>query len=443
MFTSLLLSLLICANGVESRPSAPSEPLSATAPTTITGPSTAAAPLQDRADPTRQADPDPAAVERGEQVLRDLLVAAGSRPNLPGAWGEHLLWYDVAGLRYDALQIYRTRVMRPGERWRINHLEPRLLFANGSGRGYLLRELVTAANVQGQFRPQFRREIGDGDVYWCEVDGLSLRDNERAGLNASKVMLGEYFFGLMPHSLTLFSPQIWWLRNERLGDRPHEVYRLVLPAPFEAEFGHASAEFDMYVDPRTKRVSELRFPDPIQEDVSVIVRYSDWARVPATPAQLALWRTRLRETIAAQSDIIGEDGVEAFTALLDDPEGGLLPTGLVLPSRRSVLDDRGGHDREFLSADFQFESLPDAALARPWQTGQVWSSPYRSDFFDPDPADEGGSAGLNQRPGESNGRKDARDKDAGGKDAGGKDTGGKDTGDKDTDSKDTGGNRRE
>ena len=131
----------------------------------------------------------------------------------------------------------------------------------------------------------------------------------------------------------------------------------------------------------------------------MIVRYSDWARVDASPAQLDLWRTRLEQTIAAQIDIIGEDGVEAFTALLGNPEGGLLPTSLVLPSRRSVLDDRGGHDREYLSADFHFETLPSAALERPWQTGRVWSSPYRSDFFDPDPEGDGGPAGLGARPG--------------------------------------------
>ncbi|QDU84875.1 hypothetical protein Pla163_19930 [Planctomycetes bacterium Pla163] len=394
MFTSLLLTFLACAHSFDTVAPAAAAVATSTANASF-------GPHQERAGQPRQQEPDPLAVERGEVALRDILVAAGSRPNLPGTWQEHLLWYDVAGVRYDALEVYRTRVMRPGERWRINHLEPRFLFANGAGRGYLLRELVTTSDVQGQYRPQFRREIGDGDVYWCEVDGVSLRENERAGLNASKVMLGEYFFGLMPHSLTLFSPQIWWLRNERLGERPHEVYRLVLPAPFEAEYGHASAEFDLYLDPRTKRISELRFPDPVAPNVTVIVRYSDWARVEASPEQLELWRTRLAETIGAQSDIIGEDGVEAFTALLDDPEGGLLPTGLVLPSRRSVLDDRGGHDREFLSADFHFEPLPTSALERPWQTGRVWTSPYRSDFFDPDPSGEGGPAGLDARPGGS------------------------------------------
>lgn len=368
----------------------------------LAAPAATSATQEDRRRPQRGAqrgtEGDREAVARGERALRDLLVAAGSRPNLPGEWREHVLWYDVAGLRYDSIEILRTRLKQPGAKWRLNHLEPRFFFANGQGRGYLLRELVAPAAERGEFRASFRREVGAGDVYWVEVDGASLRDNEQACLNAQKVMLGEYFYGLMPHSLALFDPQLVWLRNERLEGRPHEVYRLELPAPFEAEFGHASAVFTMYVDPQRNRISQLRFPDPLNENLSVIVEYSSWVRVPVSGAQRDLFVQRLAGTIAGQRDVLGDDGVEALTALLADPDGGLVPTQMLLPSRRSVRDELGGHDREFLAADFRFQPTPDAAFERPWQTGRVWESPWRSDFFDPDDGAEPDDRGAPRTP---------------------------------------------
>jgi|GEM_PF-5216724 len=383
------------ASSSEARPSR--TPASAAATTTL------AAPSAQEAGPRRkpQQEPDPEAVQRGERALRDILVAAGSRPNLPGAWNDHLLWYDVEGLRYDSLEILRTRLLRPGAKWRLNHFEPRFFFGNGEGRGYLLRELAAPATMQGEYRAAFRREVGAGDVYWAEFDGQSLRSNEEACLNAQKFMLGEYFFGYMPHSLTLFDPSLVYLRNERLDGRPHEVYRLQLPGPFLAEWGHASDVFTVFVDPASNRITELRFPDPLHDGVSVIVHYSNWQPVEVPERQLNAFKERLTGTIEGQREVLGDDGVEALVGLLDDPEGGLLPTRLLLPSRRAVRDDRGGRDREFLCADFQFEPLPEEALERPWQTGRVWISPWRSDFFDSDPTEgAGGERGADGRGGD-------------------------------------------
>jgi len=383
MLRSLVLASLF-AGGIAfaANQSAPAQGPAGGAATQTVGqekPATAGA-RQERA-PQR---PDAEALEKGRVELNKILTAAGARANLPGRYDQFLLWTQTTGVRYDALEIHRSRILRPGEPWRTNDLTPRFVWADGGGLGYLLLELVTAADEQGALRPQFRREIGGGDTYWAEVEGTVFRD-EKAATNPQPTFLGEYFFGLMPHSLALFEPSMLWLRNERVDGRTLAVYTLRLPAPFEADYGHWSHVFTISVDPATHRIEQMQFADPFEDGVTIVVQYTDWVQLDVPEAQRELWRAGLRAEIEALQETLGEDGVKRLVARVDEGDR-LVPRSIVLPSRRVVFDQRGSREREFLSADFRFEELPEAAYEQPWQVERIFESPYRSDFFDPEHA---------------------------------------------------------
>jgi hypothetical protein len=329
--------------------------------------------------PAQQVDPE--ALEKGRQELNRILAAAGARANLPGRLDDYLLWPEVAGVRYDQLELHRSRILRPGEPWRINDLTPRFFFADGAGHGYMLLELVTQISDRGDLGPMFRREVGGGDTYWAEVNGTVYRA-EKPATNAQRVFLGEYFFGLMPHSLALFDPSMAFLRNERVDGRTLAIYTLRLPAPFEAEYGHWNNVFTISVDPSTHRIEQMQFADPFEEGVTIIVQYTDWIALEAPEELRATWRTGLRAELEEQRATLGDQGLAKLLERVDAPDG-IVPRSLVFPTRRVVFDARGGREREFLSADFHFETLPPASYAPPWQTNELFESPYRSDFFDP------------------------------------------------------------
>jgi hypothetical protein len=324
---------------------------------------------------------DPEALEKGRQELNRILAAAGARANLPGRLDDYLLWPEVTGVRYDQLEMHRSRILRPGEPWRLHDLTPRFFFADGAGHGYMLLELVTQISERGDLGPMYRREVGGGDTYWAEVDGTVYRA-EKPATNAQRVFLGEYFFGLMPHSLALFDPAMAFLRNERVDGRTLAIYTLRLPAPFEAEYGHWNNVFTISVDPTTHRIEQMQFADPFEEGVTIIVQYSDWIALDAPEELRATWRAGLRVELEAQRETLGEEGLAKLLERVDAADG-LVPRSLVFPTRRVVFDARGGREREFLSADFHFETLPPASYAPPWQTNDLFVSPYRSDFFDP------------------------------------------------------------
>jgi hypothetical protein len=328
---------------------------------------------------TRPADPE--ALEKGRLELNRILVAAGARANLPGRLEDYLLWPEVGGVRYDQLEIHRSRILRPGEPWRVNDLTPRFFFADGVGHGYLLLELITQLNENGDLRPLFRREVGGGDTYWAESDDTVYRA-EKPATNAQRVFLGEYFYGLMPHSLALFDPAMVFLRNERVDGRTLAIYTLRLPAPFEAEYGHWNNVFTVSVDPTTHRIEQLQFADPFEEGVTIIVQYTDWVTLDAPEELRTKWRAGLRAELEEHRETLGDEGLAKLVARIDAQDG-LVPRSILLPSRRVVFDARGGREREFLSADFHFETLPPDSYAPPWQSGSMYASPYRSDFFDP------------------------------------------------------------
>ncbi|MEZ5977088.1 MAG: hypothetical protein R3F34_02585 [Planctomycetota bacterium] len=352
-------------------------------------------------------DEELASIEKGRDTFRDILVAAGIRADLPGDWRNFVFWRDVAGVRYDELETYSTKLKGPGNPWRINHLLPRFLFADGRGRGYLLQELVVRVDDEGTLGPQFKREVGAGDIYWYEVDGKYDR-NEEGVMAAQRSYLGEYFYGLFPHATTLFDPQIRYLRDERSGNRTYEVYRFVVSAPFEAQYGHFARSFNAFVNPRTKRIEQLQFIDPYNEKNTVVVKYTHWVRVDVPPEQRAAFEARIEEDIAGFEGRIGKDSADRLREYVAaHPE--VIPSYVVFPSRRIVFDSNGGHEREFLSEDFHLEPLPPEAIEPPWQSGKSFTSPYRSDYFDPDPEEsEGGSrsergAGGSQGGGRSDG----------------------------------------
>ncbi len=292
--------------------------------------------------PVSPAWDDPAAVLRGEAMIEKLIGAAGG-------WEEYL---KLNGFRYDMLATSKTNTYKGKRPWKVHHYEPRLCHFNVEKAGYVYSEWAKPS-LGG---PDFMREIVFDKLSWREMRGGFLRTEKSARTARSRVQL-ERLTGTMPFSLRSMKGRLAFMRIEESDIGELEMYAFRLPQdmlinyyPWMVEEFGSVPEFHVIVDPTEPRVIQMRFayPDPTV------------ARAP----HIRWWTMDFE---------------------------GKMPVGdkCVLPHKRHLWLDGWNELDELWIEDVVVERIPPVALRRPWQSGEVYQMPYRSDFWDPPAGVEG------------------------------------------------------
>jgi hypothetical protein len=281
---------------------------------------------------------DPAAVERGTEMMARLIETAGG-------WDA---FQALGGVRYDLLQ---TSMMDSGGKkgWLVHHYEPRLAHFNVDGSGYLYSEYAKPT-LTG---PDFIREVVVHEVSWREMRGGFGRSPKARRTARSSVRL-ECFTGLMPFSLRVMDAKMAFIEEEESAVGTLEEYAVQLAEPLMInyypfmvdEFGQVD-EFLVYVEPSGPRVVQMRFafPDEMVE----------------RPPHLRWWTMDFEGSIAA-----GEE-----------------PNVVAFPHKRFRSLEGFNDVDELWIEDVLVDRIPPPAMRRPWLSDGVYQMPYRCDYWDP------------------------------------------------------------
>lgn len=356
--------------GVEPGPSAP-------APQGQTGgPSTRA--IQKK--PTGLPLDDPAALQRGEQDLLNMLEAAGGlvRFRDPEKEPVHLL-SRLPGLSYQTLEIGRVESKKGGN-WTIQFVIPHLLHINGAGHGFLYSEYVDDSSGEGYERA-FRREVYTGQLSWAELGRFYLRDKDSERRSRQHV-LSELFLGYMPHSLTMLGAKLAFRDETEVNGQRIGRYAVELPRSVALHSGEEVRWLDLFVDQDTWEPLRLSYV-PLGPLARVIdIEFSGTlemlAEAPLRDQLAASLSAELRRTLEQQG--ADEATLAAAAVGADDL---VLPESVRIPFRRYMADSRAREVFSWETAEWRLEELPAEALHRPWQAGSVWTPPRHADHWDP------------------------------------------------------------